>query len=364
MGCLAVLCCLLASFASAQVSVQHGPRSSSPSSPPSESPASTTASATADSELRTGTDLTRRGLLQQAIPHLLAAKREGIDPYAVGVNLGICYLGTGNYKQAIAELELLRASGHKSTIIDNLLAQAYIGDGQTGPAFQVFLEAAAAAPDDEKLYAYMADACTDHQDYELGLRMVNVGLKNLPNSARLHYERAVFLSRLDRFDEAKPDFNRAAQLANGDYIGTLAVVQKDLYEDNLKGATSLLRQAVKDGHRDYQTLELLGSVLLFEGAVPGQPEFAEAQSALEQSAQEQPGYSTTQIALGKLYLREGRYKDAAQHLEIGRRLQPGNPAVYTSLATAYNGLGEREKAREMSRQVGRLLAEKKPPPGS
>jgi uncharacterized protein HemY len=168
---------------------------------------------------------------------------------------------------------------------------------------------------------------------------------------------------LDRFDEAKPDFNRAAQLANGDYIGTLARVQKGLYEDDLKGAASLLRQAVKDGHRDYQTLELLGSVLLFEGAVPGQPEFAEAQNALEQSAKEQPGYSATQIALGKLYLREGRYKDAAEHLEIGRRLQPGNPAVYTSLATAYNGLGEREKAREMSRLVGRLLAEKRPPQG-
>lgn len=362
-ACLAVVCCLLAAVASAQVSLQRGPRPSSQSALPSDSPASKTTPATADSELRTGTDLTRQGLLERAIPHLLAAKKEGLVPYAVGVNLGICYLGTGDYKQAIAELESLRASGHKSTIIDNLLAQAYIGDGQTGPAFQVFQEASAATPEDEKLYAYMADACTDHQDYELGLRMVNVGLKNLPNSARLHYERAVFLSRLDRFDEAKPDFNRAAQLANGDYIGTLARVQKDLYEDDLKGAASLLRQAVKDGHRDYQTLELLGSVLLFEGAVPGQPEFAEAQIALEQSAKEQPGYSATQIALGKLYLREGRYKDAAEHLEIGRRLQPGNPAVYTSLATAYNGLGEREKAREMSRQVGRLLAEKRPPQG-
>ncbi|HET8636081.1 MAG TPA: hypothetical protein VFL96_04445, partial [Acidobacteriaceae bacterium] len=136
---LAVVCCLLATVASAQVSLQRSPRSSFPSSPPSDSPPSATAPDAA-SELRTGTDLTRQGLLEKAIPHLLAAKREGLAPYAVGVNLGICYLGTGDYKQAIAELESLRASGHKSTIIDNLLAQAYIGDGQTGPAFQVFLE--------------------------------------------------------------------------------------------------------------------------------------------------------------------------------------------------------------------------------
>ena len=96
--------------------------------------------------------------------------------------------------------------------------------------------------------------------------------------------------------------------------------------------------------------------------LPASRSLPRPRSALEQSAKEQPGYSTTQIALGKLYLREGRYKDAAEHLEIGRRLEPSNPAVYTSLATAYNGLGEREKAREMSQQVGRLLAEKKIPP--
>ena len=310
-------------------------------------------------ELRTGTDLTRRGFLEEAIPHLLAAREAGADAYATGVNLGICYLGTGSYKKAIAELESLRRSGHKTSVVESLLAQAYLGDGQTGPAFQVFEQAAAAAPKDEKLYAYLADACTDHQDYELGLRVVEIGLKQLPGSARLHYEHAVFLGRLDKFDEAKPEFDLAAKLAPNSYIATLALVQKNLYETNLPAATKLLRQAVNSGHRDYQTLSLLGSVLLFEGAAPGQPQFAEARAALEESVKDRPDYSATQIALGKLYLREGRYKEAAEHLEAGRRLQPSDPAVYAGLARAYNGLGEREKARRMEQQVGRLLAEKK-----
>lgn len=312
-------------------------------------------------DLQTGTQLTRQGMLAQAIPHLLAAQRAGLDPYAVGVNLGICYLGTSQYKQAIKQLESLRSSGHNSTVVDNLLAQAYIGDGQTHPALRVFEEAAAAAPKDEKLYAYMADACTDHQDYALGLHIAEMGLQQLPDSARLHYERAVFLGRLDRFDEAKPEFDRAAQLAPGSYIAYLSLVQKDLFEDNIADANKLLHQAIKAGHREPQMLSLLGAVLLAEGVAPGQPQFAEARSALEESIQQRPGDSTTQIALGKLYLREGRYKDAAAHLEIGRRFDPNNPSVYASLATAYNRLGERHKAREASLQMGRLLAEKKTP---
>ena len=75
----------------------------------------------------------------------------------------------------------------------------------------------------------MADACTDHHAYDMGLRVVDQGLQQLPQSARLHYERALFLARLDRLEEAKPEFDRAAQIAPGTYIADLALVQKRLY---------------------------------------------------------------------------------------------------------------------------------------
>lgn len=314
-------------------------------------------------ELDAGARLTRAGLLQQAIPHLLVAQKSGIAPYATGVNLGICYLGISQYQQAIATLEALRNSGHSTPVVNNLLAQAYLGANQSQKAFAAFSRAATATPKSEKLYAFMADACTDHHDYALGLRIMNLGLQQLPDSARLHYERALFLSRLDRFEDAKPDFDAAARLGSNTYISVLARVQENLYEDNLKVAANLLRQAVREGHRDYQTLSLLGSVLLFEGAVPGEPEFAEAQAALEESAKDRPDYPATQIALGKLYLREGRYADAASHLEIGRHFEPDNPSIYASLANAYRRLGEKERALEMSKRMGQLLAGSKPAPG-
>jgi tetratricopeptide (TPR) repeat protein len=325
-------------------------------SPLPDNPAS--AGLDAQHELQTGSRLTRQGSLEEAIPHLLAAQRAGADPYSTAVNLGICYVGTGRYKEAIAVLEPLRTSGSRASVADNLLAQSYLGDGQTRSAFRVFLEAADRTPKDEKLYAFMADACTDHHAYSLGLQVVDRGLQSLPDSARLHYERALFLARLGRFEEGRPEFERAAQLAPASYIAYLALVQKDLYEDDLSGATRLLHQAIAAGNRDYQMLSLLGTVLLHEGAAPGQPAFAEAQTVLEESAKDRPDYSATQIALGKVYLMLDRDRDAIEHLEIGRRLEPDNPAVYASLADAWGRLGDREKARAMRAQIGRLLAEK------
>lgn len=355
----AALCCLSLSplglrMVSAQTVGEHRPpESAAPSPSEDKTPAD------AATELSTGADLTRSGLLVEAIPHLLAAQRLNGNSFAAAFDLGICYIGTGNYKEAIAVLAPLHTSASHTPAVDDLLAQAYLGDGQAQAALSAFAEAAATSPKDEKLYTYMADACTDHQNYAMGLEIATRGLQQLPDSARLHYEHAVFLARLGRFEEGKPEFDLAARLAPGSYIGYLAEVQKDLYEDDLARATEVLHRAIQSGHRDYQILSLLGTVLLHEGAAPGQPEFGEAQAVLEESARLRPDYSATQIALGKIYLMQGRLRDAAKHLEIGRNLEPDNPAVYSSLASAYQQLGEPEKARQMREQTGRLLAEKK-----
>lgn len=309
----------------------------------------------ARTELENGTHLTREGALREAIPHLLAAQAAGADPYATGVNLSICYIGTGEPARAVALLEPLRSSGYRTATTATLLVQAYIALGRAKDAFSMLASEVASAPADEKMFAYAADACTDHRQYALGLRMMDLGLTKLPASARLHYEKAVFLAELGNTEGARPEFDRAAELDPGGYIGDLARVQKDLYDGNLNAANAVLHQAVQAGHRDYRILSLLGTVLLQEGAAPGDPAFAEAQSALEESARQSPDFSATQIALGKIYLMQGRYRDAVQHLEIGRALEPENPAVYTSLAAAYRALGDRQKAVQMSAELGRLV---------
>jgi predicted Zn-dependent protease len=309
-------------------------------------------------QLQIGIQLTRQAYLRQAIPHLQAARSAGLDPYVTGINLAICYLGTDQYQAVVDVLHGLHAAGARGAAVNNLLAQAYIGEAQPEAAYQAFLHAVAATPKDEKLYDYMADACTDRRDYSLGLRMVQRGLQELPLSARLHYEKAVFLGRLGSFEEAKPEFDRAAQLAPGSYIGYLAEVQKDLYEDDLKSADKVLHAAVASGHRDYRMLSLLGTVLLHEGAMPGQPQFAEAKSAIEESARKQPDYPATQIALGRICLMQGQAREAVVHLEIARRLEPEDPSVYAKLADAWEQAGNRTKAIQVRRQLGRLLAER------
>jgi predicted Zn-dependent protease len=312
----------------------------------------------AETDLQRGIDLAKKDLFPEAIPFLVRAREEAPENYAAGFNLALCYLGVDEFKQAIKILDELKGSWHNTAAVNNLLSQAYVGDGQPELAFNALQEASRQTPKDEKLYAFVADACTDHYAYGLGLRVVDLGLQQLPESARLHYERAVFLARLDRLEEARPEFQLASKFAPGSDIAYLALIQENLYEDKFSEALSLIRKGIESGHRDYQMLALQGTVLMQAGVVPGQPGFTEARGALEASVVANPGYSTSQIALGKLYLMEGRAGDAVAHLEVGRRLEPQNPAVYTSLARAYRQLGEHEKAQESLAKLAKLLREK------
>lgn len=304
------------------------------------------ADAQAEAELQKGTALTRRGLFSDAIPHLLAARGRVANEYAASFNLALCYVGSGEPKKAIHILDDLRRHGHESADVENMLAQAYVGNGQPTEALASLEKAAAMSPQNEKLYLFVADACTEHQDYALALKVAGLGLRNLPQSPGLHYERGMLLSQLDEFDRAKGDFELVAKLASGTEIGYVSVAQKDLLEGNVSAAMQAAREGVSKGFQSPMLMTILGEALLRSGASPGQPEFAEAQAALEKAVVQRPNDSSSQLALGRLYLTAGRTADAIAHLEKAGQIQPSRPAVYAALARAYRRNGDEQAAQQ------------------
>lgn len=311
-------------------------------------------SQTAEAELQTGNALTRQGKFKEAIPHLLAARGHVNEEYAAGFNLALCYVGTSQFPKAIDVLTQVRQAGNDTAMLENLLSQAYIGNSQKDEGLAALKKSVALAPDNEKLYLYVADACMGRSDYSLGLTVADLGLQRLPRSAALHFERGVFLIRLDRVDLAKGELDQASKLAPGSDIAYMAMSDKNLQEGNIPEAIRVGREAVAAGKANYVVLQLLGDALLRAGANPGQPEFAEAQAALEKSVAERPSYPDAQVTLGKIYVMEGRLDDAIAHLEMARALNPRGTSVYSHLAAAYRRKGEIQKSQAMLAILSRL----------
>lgn len=307
----------------------------------------TTLDPQAERELQKGTALTRAGSFAEAIPHLRAALGRVSNEYAASFNLSLSLVATGQPNQAIPILTALRDGGHDSVDVDNLLAQAYVGDGQSQKALRALQQASKLSPQNEKLYLFVADACMAKQEYDLGLDVVDLGLEHLKDSARLHYQRGMFLTLQDKFDAGKKDFDQARTLAPGTDIAYLAGTQRAMLEGDVMEAVRIAREAVKKGYEDYRLLTLLGEALLRSGIAPGEPEFKEAQEALEKSVAQRRNYAGSQLALGKIEFMDNRTDEAIAHLEIAKELNPNEPSVYSNLAAAYRRRGDLHKAQTM-----------------
>jgi len=294
----------------------------------------------AEEELQKGTALTRKGDFTAAIPHLLAARGKVSNAYAAGFNLAICYLGIHQFTRAIRVLSELQQEGHQGADVENLLAQAYIGNGDRKEALAALENAAAIAPQDEKLYLFVTDACTERQDFELGLSVVNIGLQNLPNSARLHYERGILLSELDQFDRAKADFAQARALGKESEIGYVSGARQALLDGNIPEALRFAREGVNKGFQGPVLLTTLGEALLRSGVAAGEAELSEARTALEKAVEERPNDPAAEIALGQVCLIAGNLDEAIVHLQSAQRIMPDQPSIYASLAKAYQRKGD------------------------
>ena len=310
-----------------------------------------------DHDLQLAIDLTRQGKFTEAIQHFQTAQtRLGADNFVLNFNLALCYVATGQFKPAITLLNGVRAGGRDTTEIENLLAQAYIGDGRLDDAFTAFQSAARMSPKDEKLYLYISDACMDSGAFDLAVKITDIGVQRLPKSAPLHLARGLLFVQLDRVDDAERELSQAATLSPGSDVAYVAAVQDDLLTGNVADAVRAGREGIHKSRPHFMLPALYGEAIVRAGIDPAQPEFTEAVSALEKSAAERPNYSGAQLTLGKLYLLQNRLDDALARLTAASRLDPQNPAVYANLAIAYRKHGDASRAQEMSAVLAKLNA--------
>jgi predicted Zn-dependent protease len=155
----------------------------------------------------------------------------------------------------------------------------------------------------------------------------------------------------------KTDFDFAVRQDPHAEIAFVAGAQKALFAGNLDEAISTARQAVQENRANYLVLTALGEALIRSGARPGQAEFLEASEALKAAVAVRPSYASAQIAFGYALLLNNQVAPATEHLEIGRQLDPKNPAVYSHLAVAYRKIGKKEDAQKALATLEQLNAE-------
>jgi tetratricopeptide (TPR) repeat protein len=322
--------------------------------------------ADAVSRFEAGMIFARLGKYESAASQFEQARKGYPDPYEVAFNLTLAYVRSRNYKAAIRTAQDFLSHGQPGqqeqkgkpkADLYNLLSRAYEGNGQTVEAYNALRTATQFDPKDENNYLDLATLCVDHANYDLGLEIVNIGIKNIPQSGRLYFQRGTLLAMKGQSTEAGSDFEKASSLSPQQNLPYVARGLVLLESGQTAKAIELLRRRAVASPNDYLVLYILGEALNRSGPAVGSAEENEAVNSLEKSVRINPDFAASRAVLGKLLLRRGEVDRAILELEKALELDPKETSSLYQLAMAYRRKGNLERAKELFAKVDQAKTE-------
>ncbi len=221
-------------------------------------------------------------------------------------NLAVVQLEAHSPKDAIETLQpLLTAAPADADVLD-LASSTYEESGDTPKAVALLRQAIVQDPKKIKYYVDFAAISFTHQSFQVGVDMVDVGLKENPAAAQLFVARGVLLIQLGQYEKAEADFERANQLDPKQTSGAVAEGLAQMQQSNLDQALTTVRAQLRDHPQDAFLHYLEAEILFQQGADVDTPQFKQALAAAARAAELKPDLLLAHDLLGNLYLRAGQ----------------------------------------------------------
>src|SRR6185312_3988462 len=243
-------------------------------------------------------------------------------------NLAVVQLAAHNPKQAVETLEPLLSAAQPDSEILDLASSAYEESGDTPKAVALLRQAIVLDPKKIKYYVDFASISFAHQSFQVGVDMVDVGLKENPADAQLFVARGVLLIQLGQYEKAEADFEKANQLDPKQASGAVAEGLAQMQQSNLDQALATVRAQLRDHPQDAFLHYLEAEILFQQGAEVDTPQFKQALAAASRAVELKPDLLLAHDLLGNLYLKSG---EIAKSIVESRRALAENPSDQEAL---------------------------------
>jgi tetratricopeptide (TPR) repeat protein len=304
-----------------------------------------------DLQLQAGLVFASMGMFDDAAQRLQLALNRTKQPYQAGVNLTMVLVKKGEYAQAIKVGEEMLARGYGKAALYSVLSQAYEHAGRTNEAYESLRKATELEPQTEAHYLDLVILCIKHDNYDLGLQIADVGVRRIPRSQQLHFQRGAVLAMKGRFEDAESEFRVSAELSPEPGLSHVATGLMLIQRERLAEAIELLRRESARNPNDPFVFWFLGEALSNSGITPGSDIEKEALAVLERAIQLHPQLPRPRTLLGKLLFRNGQFDRAIEQLEKALELDSEDMTAAYQLALALRQKGETERARQLFSMV-------------
>ena len=271
--------------------------------------------------------------------------------------LATILLMTARSEEALETLTPLLKRNNPDARTLQLASTAYEEQKNTPLAVTTLRQAIVTDPHNVDLYLDFAILSMDHQSYEVGVDMVNVGLKAEPKSAPLYVARGVLYVQLAKYDEAEDDFEKADALEPSQGVSSAAQGLEQAQNNNLDRALKTVQAKLASKPNDPYLLYLQADVLTQMGPEPGSQQFQTAIRSAKRAVALQPNLVAAHDVLAKLYLQAGQNQAASEHCRTALKLDPKDQTALYHLIQALRKTGNKNEIPDLLKRLAELRAE-------
>ena len=267
-------------------------------------------------------------------------------------DLAVLLVGAHEHAEAVKVLEPLLTGDQADPDVLSLASQAYEADGNTPRAVELQRQAIVADPANAENYVRFAVLCLTHDSFQVGIDMLNAGLKRIPGNSSLYLSRGVLNVQLGEYNKAEADFKMAEQLdakhSVSAYAGDLTILQRN----NPDVALAQVRKQLKAYPQDPLLHLLAAEVLMMKGPDTQSPAFKEAMQNAVFAAKKKPDLVDAHNQLASMYMSLSQYDAAVKECKTALKYDPANETALYHLILSLRHSGE--KGEQLQPLVKRL----------
>jgi tetratricopeptide (TPR) repeat protein len=272
-------------------------------------------------------------------------------------DLAVVQVASKQYDAAIKTLEPLLTDDQKDPEILSLASQAYERAKNTPKAVALLRQAIVLSPHTPGYYAAFAALCLEHDSFQVGIDMMNVGLKYIPDDPSLYLSRGLLYVELAQFEKAEADFSRVEKLSGFQSLGSYALDLAEVQKNDPEQALARVRAQLKT-HPDDPLLNFFLAQSLMNHTPDVQSDaFKEAMSAALRVAKVKPDYVPAHDLLAAIYMQAGDYPRAIDECRTALRDDPSDETATYHLLIALRHTGRTEELAALSKRLAQLHRE-------
>ncbi len=256
-------------------------------------------------------------------------------------------------EDAIHTLEPLLSAQTPDPETLSLASQAYEAVGDTPNAVSFLRQAIVLQPNNGDFYVRFAGLCLSHDSFQVGVDMVNAGLKRIPNDASLYIVRGLLYGQLAEYDKAERDFETAEQLNPAQATGSYALALTEIQDGHADQALTAIQAKLKDHPNDASLHFVLAKILLKQGAMPGSAPFRQAMNSALVAVRLKPDSAPARDLLAGMYLKSGQNTLAIEQCRLALETDPSDQSALYHLIMALRNSGQKAEIQSL---VKRLVA--------